>query len=54
MQLDEICLYHIIDNNITGNCDYCTHDEFNKNCIKYYPVSLVKLDVKDTENETFK
>ena len=44
------CLYQILGfspHKDNGNCEICTYDEHNKNCINYYPITLLIVDIEN-------
>jgi len=49
MELEEICYYQFFGvkapkNN--GNCEVCITDEYNKNCINYFPMNVLFEEVE--------
>jgi len=47
---DEICLYQFLDRKAprdNGNCEICTIDEYNRNCINYEPIKITRIDIFD-------
>ena len=51
--LEDICLHQYfrpkLDHNIEGegNCYSCISDEQNKYCERYYPIKIIKYEVKE-------